>query len=74
MCGYVPGLKLNAEQRELTPDAMLMRDYPDTVVSKDEARDMGFKVYRTGEYCKRGHNGWRYVSTGNCIECIKGDK
>lgn len=55
-----------------SPDAMLMRDCPDMVVSKDEARDMGFKVYRTGSTCKRGHTGWRYISTGNCIDCIKG--
>jgi len=66
-CDYIP----KSDSNVITPDAMLMRDTPDIVMSKDNARDMGFKVYRTGTTCKRGHTGWRYVSTGNCIDCIK---
>lgn len=55
-----------------TVDAELMRDAPDLVLTRVDARAMGFKVFRTGNYCRRGHNGYRYVSTGNCIECLRG--
>lgn len=43
----------------------------DTVMDKETARALGFKVYRTGDYCRRGHDGFRYVSTGQCIECLR---
>lgn len=41
----------------------------DFVLSRVDAKGLGFKHYRTGEPCKRGHRGWRYLSTGGCIEC-----
>ena len=56
-----------------TPDTIMMRDNPDMVISKADAKAYDFKVYRTGEPCRKGHKGWRYVSTGNCISCIKGE-
>jgi hypothetical protein len=55
-----------------TVDSQLMRETPDLVLSRDDARAMGFKVYRTGNACRKGHTGYRYVSTGNCIECLRG--
>lgn len=54
-----------------TPDSVMMAESPDLVISREDARNFGFKVYRTGEACTKGHTGFRYVSTGNCIECIK---
>jgi hypothetical protein len=50
----------------------MMRDTPDIVISREMAKGMGFKVFRTGKACKRGHVAFRYVSTGGCIECHKG--
>ena len=45
---------------------------PDFVLSREDAKGLGFKHYRTGEPCKRGHRAWRYLSTGGCIECKEG--
>lgn len=69
-CGYVPQSKLEPSD---TPDMIMMRQNPDMIVSKVDADEYGFKVYRTGDECHKGHSGWRYVSTGNCIMCIKGE-
>lgn len=76
-CGHVPnvaGNKTPTPGTKLTPDTIMMRDAPDTIVSREDAESYGFKVYRTGQPCRRGHTGWRYVSTGNCIDCLRGDK
>lgn len=35
------------------------------------AAENGKKLYATGRPCKRGHLAERYVSTGNCVDCIK---
>lgn len=44
---------------------------PDLIMSKEDAAALGFTLYRTGTFCRRGHTGWRYVSTGNCLECLR---
>ncbi len=54
---------------EHQPSVVLMRDCPDITLGREEARSMGFKVYRTGEYCKKGHTDFRYISTGGCVKC-----
>lgn len=54
-----------------TADSVMMRECPDLVISRENARAAGFKVYRTGKPCRKGHAGYRYVSTGNCIECLR---
>lgn len=51
---------------------VMMRTNPDMVISREDARSLDMTVYRTGEACSRGHEGWRYVSTGNCIDCLRG--
>jgi hypothetical protein len=51
------------------PSAELMSGCPDIVLTRAEAKNMGFKVFRTGVACLRGHKGFRYVSTGGCLEC-----
>lgn len=45
---------------------------PDMVISYEDARGLGFKYYRTGEPCKYGHTGWRYISTRGCMDCKAG--
>lgn len=51
--------------------AVLMRENADMILSKEDAELVGLKVYRTGKECINGHTGWRYVSTGNCLDCRK---
>lgn len=51
---------------------MIHEMYPNMIIKRADARDLGFSMYRTGEPCGAGHTGWRYVSTGNCLECRKG--
>jgi hypothetical protein len=55
-----------------TPDAELMRAQPDMLIERTDARLLGMRVYRTGRACQRGHTGFRYVSTGSCIDCLRG--
>lgn len=62
--------KDTSDKRE-TETTVFMRENPDMVISRDEAETLGLVVYRTGEPCKHGHTGWRYLSTGNCIDCRK---
>ena len=54
-----------------TATSIMMDNNPDMVISREEARDLEMTVYRTGEKCINGHTGWRYTSTGNCIDCRK---
>lgn len=49
----------------------LMSENPDMIISKEDAQQFGFTVFRTGQPCKRGHNGWRWVANGACLECMK---
>jgi len=66
--GCLPAASLDARS---TPDSIMMEESPDLIVSRNDARRYGFKVYRTGEKCTNAHVGFRYVSTGNCIECLR---
>jgi hypothetical protein len=59
-----------AEQQARIATNALMKNHPDMVISRKDARIYGFKVYRTGKPCHHGHTGFRYVSTGRCVECI----
>lgn len=45
---------------------------PELIVTRDMARTVGFKVFRTGKPCSRGHAGFRYVTTNGCITCLRG--
>jgi len=54
-----------------SPDSIMMEAQPDMIISRDQARKLGLKVFRTGEPCTRGHVGFRYVSTGSCIKCLR---
>ena len=54
-----------------TPDSIMMRENPDMIIERETARALGMKVYRTGKPCRNGHMGFRYVSMGGCVDCIK---
>lgn len=56
----------------VTASGQFQRANPDLILTKDGARMIGLKVYRTGRPCFRGHEGYRYLSTGTCIQCVKG--
>lgn len=49
------------------------RQFPDMILSYEDAKAMGLNVYRTGKPCKEGHIGWRYVSTRGCMKCMGRD-
>ena len=50
-----------------------MDNFPEMVIEREEAASIGWSTYRTGEPCKRGHVGWRYVTNGGCLMCMRGD-
>lgn len=41
------------------------------LLSRQLAARSGLKRYYTGRSCRKGHDSERYVSTGNCIECMR---
>lgn len=41
-----------------------------TLISRESASDQHLAKFFTGKACKRGHVAERYVSTGNCCECL----
>lgn len=46
------------------------------IISRSEARELGLKRYDTGQPCRYGHFGGRYVAEGRCAECwrLKNEK
>lgn len=58
--------------KKRTPSAQIMADCPDMILSRSDAVTLGFKVYRTGKKCTNGHSGWRYITTGGCLDCKGG--
>lgn len=47
-----------------------MEMFPDMIIGREEARELGWITFRSGEPCRRGHIGWRYVSNGGCLDCM----
>jgi hypothetical protein len=41
-----------------------------TIISQDEARNRGWRVFFTGVPCSEGHLAERNVTCGRCIECL----
>lgn len=62
---------LRKPPRQQTDSQAFMRNNPDTVISRDDARLLGLRVYRTGDYCRKGHQGFRYTTTGACVDCAE---
>ena len=54
-----------------TDDSIMMKANPDMIVSRNDAISLKMKVYRHGRPCKKGHTGYRYVSTNSCIDCLR---
>lgn len=40
-------------------------------MTRNEAVQLGLKIYNNGTVCKNGHSEGRYTSTGNCVICNK---
>lgn len=76
-CDHTPHAAAHAidsEDHRQTADSVMMRENPDMVLSRKDAAQFDMKVYRTGKTCKDGHTDWRYVSTGNCITCLRSNR
>lgn len=52
-----------------TASTKMAADNPDMIISREDARLLGFTLFRTGKPCKRGHTGWRSVAGGACLKC-----
>ena len=46
-----------------------LTDRPRPDLAKMAAREAGISKFQ-GRPCKHGHDGLRYSSTGNCVECV----
>lgn len=55
-----------------SPEETMMREVPDMILDKHQADLLDLVVFRTGKPCRYGHMGWRYVSSGACVDCIRG--
>ena len=62
--------EIEAGKRSAERELPINKQYPEMIIKYEAARAMGFTVYRTGEPCRAGHTGWRYVSTRNCLACM----
>ena len=62
-------VKAPGKDHRRTPDSVMMEAQPGMVISKLNALQLGFGVYRTGSPCRHGHCGFRYVSTRRCVTC-----
>lgn len=71
-CYFCQAEKPARKRAEPSVNSILMRDCPDLILSIEDARAMGYSVYRTGKPCKEGHHGYRYVASRNCVECARG--
>lgn len=40
-------------------------------LNRQEAMRSGAAMYLGGRGCKNGHSGWRYTSSGSCVQCAK---
>ena len=70
-CGGCATLRATSDGRR-TAESVMMREFPGLVVSRKVAVKNGSTVYRTGTRCAWGHDGFRYVSSGQCIPCLRG--
>lgn len=69
--GYCKGCQEKKKRRSSDTDTKIQNTAPDLIISREDAATNDFNVYRTGKPCKRGHTGWRYVSTGGCLDCLE---
>lgn len=44
------------------------------LITREEARAFGLKIYDAEKPCRKGHAPQRYVSNGNCVGCETGSK
>lgn len=41
------------------------------IKNREDAARNGDRYFYSGTPCKYGHLGMRYVTSGNCVECVK---
>lgn len=41
--------------------------------SRGDAVTLGFRMFRDGTLCRRGHKRTRYVTASGCLECLRGE-
>jgi len=61
------------EDKRRSQSQRFAEENPEFVIDKETAKALGFTLYRTGNHCRKGHAAYRYVSTGNCLECLKNE-
>lgn len=61
--------KTDAEYRQAC--AYIREKYPDAIISRRRAEEIGLPIYRMKKSCKRGHRSWRYVNGQACIACMR---
>jgi hypothetical protein len=61
-----------AAGKQIVKEVSIRDICPDLVISRADAIAAGFKIFRTGKPCHKGHTGWRYIATGGCLDCKAG--
>lgn len=59
----------DAFDRRVTASFEMARSLPQMEISRKAAKILGLTIYRTGRPCFKGHDSWRYVSSGACVAC-----
>lgn len=57
---------------EMRPEESWLRANNRGTITRNEAIQCGFKLYKTGRPCKYGHLGFRRVIGGACVNCQSG--
>lgn len=73
-CSGCVGPKTAADDARATTESLIRAKCPGMILSREEARTVNMRIFRTGKPCRKGHTDFRYVSTGSCIACLRGEK
>ena len=68
----IKGMKKRKEPElsDVPAETILIRDWPEAIISLEDAQRYGLTIYRTGQPCVTGrHTGYRSVYSGTCIAC-----
>ena len=70
-CQVCADLKRKPKLNDESTVKSLIRNFPDMVISKEDAQLLNFPIFRTTGLCRRGHSSWRYISSGACLACMR---
>lgn len=64
----------NPPKQHISPNTRAVMDGTPSsyLVDKVTAKSMGLTAYRDGEYCRKGHQDWKYLTNGKCVTCGEG--